>query len=329
MVKARWQDLEQALACLRALAYTNVVGLAGESSTIGAIDIGGTKIRMATFTAAKREAAAVHEFATSGSTPAEVLGRAADFFRLFRAEAIGVGCTGPVDALRGRVGAVEFLPGWQGFELVQALQSKLGVVAVMENDCDAAALGELAVSGVPGPRTLVYVSISTGIGAGVVAGGEIYRGVGGVHPEAGHMVLDPTGPECYCGARGCWESLASGPALARSHSSARDAQSVFALARQGEEAASVAVRRFRSYTAQGLGNLLTIFTPDVLVVGGGVMNAAKDFFEDAAAEAVAQAGLVPGARTRFRAAALGQEAVLVGAAEAARRHLASKDLLSV
>ena len=129
-------------------------------------------------------------------------------------EGIGIGSTGPVDPLTGTVENAELLPGWRGAPLVDRLGKALGVTAAMENDADSAALAESVWGLGRGAQCFVYVTISTGIGAGIVQGGRLFRGAAGAHPELGHTVLDSTGgPRCYCGLTGCWEALASGPAM--------------------------------------------------------------------------------------------------------------------
>lgn len=94
------------------------------------------------------------------------------------------------------------------------LQRAFAVPAAMENDADAAALGESAWGAGKGAERFLFITIGTGIGSGIILQGHIYRGANGSHPELGHHVIDPNGPRCSCGSRGCWESLASGPALA-------------------------------------------------------------------------------------------------------------------
>lgn len=288
----------------------------GPPACYGALDIGGTKIRVACLDAALA-VIAVDEFPTAAAaSPRAAMDRVASFLQGVSIAALGIGCTGPVDPITGLVGDVELLPGWQNFALTANLADRLGVPVALENDCDAAALGESAIGAGRGASRFLYVSISTGIGAGIVIDSKLYRGRLGVHPELGHMALDPAGPLCYCGARGCWESLASGPALARLHGEATDARQVFQLARAQDPRALASLDKFRAYTAQGLGNLITLFAPEVIAVGGGVMNAASQFFPDTASRAIAQAGLVSAASTRLCAAALGPDAVLVGAAVA-------------
>ncbi len=185
---------------------------------IGAVDIGGTKIAAAVEQNGQITARA--EWPTGSLPPGLAVQRIAELLSRWcgqsgaTLEGIGVGCTGPVDPLTGIVGEVDLLPGWAGFDLAKSLHNEVSVSVAVENDADAAALAEAAWGAGKGASRFIYVTISTGIGVGMVFDGRLYRGAGGSHPEAGHQTLDPAGPLCYCGARGCWESLASGPAMA-------------------------------------------------------------------------------------------------------------------
>jgi glucokinase len=247
---------------------------------------------------------------------------------------IGVACPGPLDPFTGIIGDVGTLPGWQGGNIVAELGREFGVPIVVENDADAAALAEAtwgrAVAGsavtVAGSvltkdsGCFLYVTISTGIGAGMVLAGELYRGAGGAHPEMGHQVLDWSGPLCYCGSRGCWEGLASGPAMTawmreqRPAAGELTAEHICGLARRGDELALRAVERESRYIGLGLANLITIFAPEVIVLGGGVMNSA-DLFLDRVRQVVREtATQVPFAKTRIVSASLGPDTALAGAA---------------
>ena len=128
--------------------------------------------------------------------------------------AIGIGCAGPVNPFTGTIDNPYTLPTWDGVNITEPLQAEYGVPAVLENDADAAAMGEHWLGAGRGGRVVVMVTVGTGVGGAVIVDGEIYRGVDGAHPEIGHLGVDPAGPECYCGMRGCWESLATGPAIA-------------------------------------------------------------------------------------------------------------------
>jgi glucokinase len=297
---------------------------------IGAVDIGGTKIAVGMVTESGRLLART----ACPTAPERGLGgglaRIAAMLRQTSAEAggelqgIGIGCTGPVNPQAGTIGNVEFLPGWEGADLAGELSGVFGVPVAIENDADAVALGEAAWGAGRGARSFVYVTVGTGIGGGLVLDGKLYRGVTGAHPEIGHHVVDPAGPACFCGAHGCWESLASGPAMVRwtrenapaSDSPAKGggAQSIFAAAERSEPHALAAVAREGFYLGLGLANLITLFTPEVIALGGGVMRSCHLFWGTVQATIRATCGLVPFEQVRLIPATLGSDTGLVGAA---------------
>ncbi len=189
----------------------------------------------------------------------------------------------------------------------------------MENDADAAALAEAKWGAGRGRTSLLYVTISTGIGAGLVLDGRLYRGAGGSHPEMGHHIIDPSGPLCYCTTRGCWESLASGPALeewVHANGGARDltARNICQLAREGDLLMVRAVEREAHYLGLGLANLVTMFCPDCIVLGGGMMKSA-DLILPGALEVVKRiCTQVPAEKTSIVLAGLGDRTGLLGGA---------------
>lgn len=192
----------------------------------------------------------------------------------------------------------------------------------MENDADAAALAESTWGAAKGSKRFIYVTVSTGIGGGIVLSGELYRGVDGAHPELGHQVIDASGPLCYCRALGCWEILASGPAMV---SWVREQQpgiaelttaEICALAEQGSPLARHAVEREGYYLGLGLANLITLFTPDAIALGGGVMKSSHLFLERALRVIREVCTQVPAEKTQITLASLGTDAGLVGAAQA-------------
>ncbi|MEK7754795.1 MAG: ROK family protein, partial [Acidobacteriota bacterium] len=212
------------------------------------------------------------------------------------------------------------LPGWQGAELVSRLTDQFGVPVALENDADAAALAEAAWGAGQGKRRFLYVNVGTGIGAGIVLDGRLYRGVDGSHPELGHQVIDTSGPPCYCGARGCWESFASGPAMVAWMQAASagewTAERICRLAEAGDELARRVVEREGHYLGLGLANLVTIFCPDMIALGGGVMKSSHLFIERAGAVVRRICTQVPAAKTMLAPALLGEDAALAGAARA-------------
>src|SRR5215213_2964392 len=132
-----------------------------------------------------------------------------------RLAAAGIGCGGPLDRRRGLILSPPNLPGWDEFPVVKLVEERLGVPALLDNDANAAALGEHRHGAGRGYRHLVYITISTGIGGGVIVRGELVHGVYDGAGEVGHMTVLPGGPECGCGGRGCLEALCSGTSIAR------------------------------------------------------------------------------------------------------------------
>ncbi len=306
---------------------------------LGAVDIGGTKIAAGMV----EDGRVVSQLETATDACrgyADALKRIEEMLRTTsqpaRAEiqGIGIGCTGPVDPFSGIIGDVDFLPGWQGANPVADLSRIFSVPVAMENDADTAALAEARWGAGKGKRRLVYVTVGTGIGGGLVFDGKLYRGVDQAHPEIGHHVIDPSGPKCFCGACGCWEVLARGPAMVEwvagqappdyPHREGLTAQRICELARLGDGIACRAVEREAHYLGLGVANLITLFTPDAIVLGGRVMNSAPLFWEGIHKVIRRMCGLVPFEKTTLAAAALGPEAPLIGAAEVWHQHFSRK-----
>jgi glucokinase len=247
---------------------------------------------------------------------------------------IGVGCTGPVDPVSGVLGSVDLLPGWQGGAIVAGLSEAFHVPVAMENDADAAGLAEAMRGAGRGKRRFLYVTVGTGIGVAIILDGTLYRGVDGAHPEIGHQVIDASGPPCYCGARGCWEILASGPAIlawAQTHIAADHPgngeltmKRICELAEAGNPAARAAMDRQGYYLGLGLANLVTTFCPDTIALGGGVMESSR-LFLDRARQVIRQCcTLVPCDKAEVALASLGADTALAGAAEVWRHRFGSE-----
>jgi len=305
---------------------------------IGAVDIGGTKIAAGIVDENGR-------VLSKAECPTDVPRGFADAMRRVAAmlaqcahqsgvglEGIGIGCTGPVDPVEGSLGNVNLLPGWEGGNPVKELSTEFGVQAAMENDADAAGLGEAVWGAGKGKARLVYVTISTGIGASVILEGKVYRGAGDCHPEIGHHIVEPSGPLCSCGARGCWECLASGPAMvewmqahdpAYDHNTDLSAKLICERAQGGDEWARRAVEREAYYLGVGLGNIVSLFTPDAIVLGGGVMKSADLFLERIRQVIRENCRLVPFERVEISLASLGPDVALIGAAQVWRHHFAA------
>lgn len=232
-------------------------------------------------------------------------------------EGIGIGTTGRLTAEKG-MQPNQFLPNWGGQSPARDLAETFHVTAAIENDADAAALGEYQWGAYAGSKRLVYITISTGIGGGIILDGNLYRGVDGCHPEIGHHVIDPSGPMCFCGARGCWERMASGTALAdwtREHGGEPhwDARMICDLAEKGNALAKMAISYEAHYLGMGMANIITLFAPDSIVLGGGLMQRWNLFRTDVEASIAQQCGLVPWQKVRLGVSML-EHAGLVGAA---------------
>ncbi len=287
----------------------------------GAIDIGGTKIAVGIVDDEGRILSRAECPTAAERGFEDALGRMQSMLRQTardadaRLDGIGIGCTGPVDPATGTIGNVDFLPGWEGAPIVARLAEQFGIPVAMENDADAAALAEARWGAGKGASRFIYVTIGTGIGGGLIFDGKVYRGVDGAHPEIGHHTIDPGGPRCFCGARGCWEVLASGPAMESAYGvPGVTSRQICELAASGDEQALRAVEREGRYLGIGLANLITLFCPDVIALGGGVMKSAPLFMDRARAEIRGSCGLVPFEKTAVLLAALGPDVALAGAA---------------
>jgi glucokinase len=234
---------------------------------------------------------------------------------------IGIGCAGPVNPVTGTIHNPFTLPGWEGSNPVRVLEKRLSVPASLENDADAALLGEAHAGSARGLRDVVMLTFGTGVGGGVLVGGCVYRGMNGEHPEIGHILVDPEGPACYCGMRGCLESVASGTALTRAGQAEgyADAAEVFEQASTADERASLLVERVVSAVASAFWTILHTFMPQKVVFGGGLMEGQFEVFVPALRERALLAERAWGQRFPFSKAELGNDAGVVGAAFRALR----------
>ncbi len=297
---------------------------------IAAVDIGGTKIGVGMIDDDGRVLARRETPTSAELGYAKALDRTSGLLRevakTVGAEitGIGIGSTGPIDPFTGEIGDVNFLPGWQGSKIVEDLNRLFRVTVAMENDADAAALGEAGWGAGKNKARLLYVTVGTGIGGGIIMEGKLYRGVDGAHPEVGHHVIDASGPACLCGFHGCWESLAAGPAMVSwvqaisgpdyPHRENLSAKNICELALVGDDLAKRAVEREAHYLGLGLANLVVLFTPDAIVLGGSVMKSADLFMEGIRGVIRESCRYVPFEKTQIALASLGEDANLIGAA---------------
>jgi glucokinase len=296
----------------------------------GAVDIGGTKIAVGMVDDSGKILSRMECPTDAHLGYAVGLERIASMLRETARDAqvdisgIGIGSTGMVYPVSGMFGDVDFLPGWKGFNLVEDLSRAFKVKVALENDGDASALGEASWGAGKGKSRLIYVTVGTGIGGGIILDGQIYRGADMSHPEIGHHVIETSGPLCSCGFHGCWESLATGPALAawfkdratedQGYPAKVTAKQICELARQGDEFAMQAVEHEAYYLGLGLANLINLFVPEIIVLGGSVMNSAGLFLDGIRQVIRRGCRFVPFERTELALASLGENANLIGAA---------------
>lgn len=305
--------------------------------TVLAIDIGGTKLAAGIVDAAGSILARgeVPTLATEG--PESVLDRiirlAGDVLAAPRVSAdaiqrIGIGCAGPVDRQAGLILNPPNLPGWVRVPLVERIEKALGRPAVLENDANAAALGEFRYGAGKGASSLVYLTVSTGIGSGIILDGKIWHGVKDGAGEVGHMTLLPDGPICGCGNRGCLEALASGPSIARRAREALamerpsrlrvagdfTAADVVRLAQEGDALAAEVWDETVRYLGLGVAAIVTILAPERVVIGGGVTQAGDFLFEPLRREVRRRVKLVAVESVSILPAALGPVVGILGAA---------------
>jgi len=205
--------------------------------------------------------------------------------------AVGIGAAGPLDIKKGIIFFAPNLPGWHNVQIVKPLKNHFHLPVYFDNDANAAALGEFLFGTGKGTKNMVYLTISTGIGGGVIINKKLYHGRGNAG-EIGHMIIDPNGPKCHCGNYGCLEVFSSGTAIAREAKKNLkkssliwklaegkkkniDARLVYDAYKKGDKLANEIV--LKSLTALGIGlvNVIHIFNPDKVILGGGVMKDKK------------------------------------------------------
>lgn len=257
--------------------------------------------------------------------------------------AIGIGAAGISNPETGILFTSANLPGWQDVPLRDIIQERLGRKTFVINDANAAALGEFYFGAARGTRNFIYITLSTGIGGGIVIDGKIFSGTIGTAGEVGHMTIDDKGPICNCGNRGCWETLASGTALAREAKhwikegvgtsileyaegdiEKVTAQVIHSAAKQGDSLAEELITRTGYYVGVGLANLINIFNPELIVIGGGLSNIGDMLFEPAFKTAGERAYKEAFQAVRFASAELGRNSGVLGAAAFALQEMRSQ-----
>ena len=286
------------------------------------IDLGGTELRAAVVSAegvvlahARTETAALDGPAAVIEQMAELVGQIAPGHDV---RGVGIGSPGPLDALAGVVVHAPTLRGWEDVPLVALASARFGLPVRVDNDANVAALAEWRFGAGRGLRHLVYVTVSTGIGGGVIIDGQLMHGRGSLAGEIGHMAITEAPVPCSCGGLGCWEAMASGTALGQRATelgvlgrvTARD---VSRLAAAGDAIARRLLSEEARWLGIGFANLLHLYAPEMIVVGGGVSECLPAM--QAEIEAVIRRRAMPAYRdVPVVAATLGQRAGVIGAA---------------
>jgi glucokinase len=247
--------------------------------------------------------------------------------------AIGIGAAGISNPEAGILFTSPNLPALRNILLGDIIQERLAKKTFLINDANAAALGEFYFGAARDANNFIYVTLSTGIGGGIVIDGRIYTGAIGAAGEVGHMTIDDNGPICNCGNKGCWETLASGTALAREAKrrikegvrtsilkyaegdvEKVTAQVIHSAAEEGDSLAKELIAWSGYYVGVGLANLINIFNPELIVIGGGLSNIGDMLLEPAFKTAEERAYKEAFQAVRFASPELGGNSGVLGAA---------------
>lgn len=312
-----------------------------------AIDLGGTKIAAALITPDHRVTDKAHSPTPVPGGPQAATSRIfAMIDRLLskgaagpaQLDGIAIAAAGAIDTDKGLVTSSPNLPGWLDVPLRDMVSKRYGVYTCLLNDANAAALAEHRLGAGRGTNNLIYLTVSTGIGGGIIINGELYSGTSGCAGELGHMTVEASGPECKCGNAGCLEALASGTAVAgEAKRRIREgelsllteivsgdleditAEKVAMAARNSDRLAIDVISRAAGYLGVGMVNLVNIFNPEIIIVGGGLSKMGELLLEPARQVVRQQAFPLCAASVRIVTAELGDNAGVLGAAIYARR----------
>lgn len=301
-----------------------------QSDFIIAADLGGTNLRAASIS---REGAILHQ--TKIRTPRT--DQPDDIVRAFiagmnecgertvaaggRVGALSIAVPGTIDARTGTVLKAPNVPSLQGFALGAAMEAASGLPVIISNDADAAAMGEVWQGAARGRNDIIMLTLGTGVGGGVVMGGELWRGSHSAAGELGHVTLEAYGEPCPCGARGCLEVYASATAIVRmareagiAGAATLTARDVYDKAKAGDLAALEVFRRMGSYLGIGIASLINVLDPELVVIGGGVAAGWDAFIEHIKREVQARAFSAVGKSVEVVPASCGDDAGILGAA---------------
>jgi len=307
-----------------------------DSRLIFVADLGGTHLRAATVDQKGRIQSRFKQNTPQGKDEIvdAIVAAVHEFQKGAEISAVSLAIPGTVNVEEGSVVKAPNLPCLDGFRLAAALSNRLDVPTILENDANAAAVGEMWQGAAVGSKTIICLTLGTGVGGGIILDGKLWRGVDGAAAEIGHMCVDPFGGvACPCGSRGCLEVFASATAIVRMTREAsprypdsilqgRDeltAAMIFEAGKHGDELALEIFRRMGVYLGIGLANLINILNPEMIVIGGGVVNG-WDLFEKHMHQQVEERAFpLLAERVKIVQAKCGDDAGLLGAARLALR----------
>jgi len=311
----------------------------GEVANVIALDIGGTHFRAGLFDQEGRQLTALEGNTLRSGGRDWMLKQIAEYCHTLMqksespVKACGVSFGGPVDFASQLVRSMH-TPGWENFAMAQWVKETLGLPCQVDNDANCGALGEYFFGAGRGTHALVYITVSTGIGGGIVLEGKVYRGKDSVAGEFGHMPMAESGLLCSCGARGCLETICSGPAIASrakelaarrpeelgrmaelsASSEGITAHTVFQAAAEGDRAAIQIIEEAARWFARALLMIIRVVNPDNIVLGGGVTLAGDTFLGPVRAALKKMESPSITYSTEVQLAELGQYSPLYGAA---------------
>jgi glucokinase len=303
------------------------------------VDIGGTQLRVASFAEGSTIPVKVHRIPTHvvNENVLDRLIAAIDFvWPQVPVDALSVACPGPLDPSLGIIHSTPNIPGWNKFPLMTKLENRFHIPVFLENDANLAALGEWSYGIGQGYDDLIYFTISTGIGGGVISGGHLLSGAHGMATELGHITVLSDGPLCSCGQQGHLEAISSGTGIAQyvkdrvcagrisilTNEDTITARKVSQAAQQGDELCLEAFTFAGRYLGQAIADYLHIFNPSMLIFGGGVSQSHELLFppmKKSLAERIMDPAYLNDLRLEL--AMLGDDAGLLGALAHARMKL--------
>ncbi len=264
------------------------VSLSGDAGVVVGVDFGHTHLRVAVGNLAQRVLAEDAEPLDVDASAAQGLDRAEQLVRRLLDDAgidagkiigVGLGVPGPIDVETGTLGSTAILPGWAGTNPRDELASRLSVPVHVDNDANLGALGELVWGAGRGASDLAYIKVASGVGAGLVINGQIYRGPGGTAGEIGHITLDESGPVCRCGNRGCLETFTAAryvlPLLHSAHGTDLTVARMVQLAREGDPGCRRVISDVGRHIGSGVANLCNLLNPRRVVLGGDLAPAGE------------------------------------------------------